>query len=446
MMARSKKHKPQVVDVVLHHCKADFRDNLKDAPLESWRPRSPDHVGGDPTNWLPSIGFTGFTRRIIFRNWVPIAISEQSTLPRVGINGFGRIGRALFRLLLERDDLLLVAVNHTAHSLEHLMTAIMHDSTHGKFKLGAELSICPPDHPALLQPTPNNPHPSALVFRGRLIHLFSERDTTRLDWTLAEAEYIMESTGKYTTKEKAELHIKYGKARKVLISAPSKDTLNCVYGVNHHVYEGIEDVLSNASCTTNCLAPVALVLQRAFGVETGMMTTIHASTSSQKVLDGFSTKDIRQGRSAMGNIIPATTGAAQAVVKVLPELAGKFHGISVRVPVTNVSLVDLTVTLSTPVSSKEELIRPFREAAARRPIQSSTPHPDGPALAGVLGVSDEKLVSSDYLSSTQSSIVDVDATVMLNERTAKIVAWYDNEWGFSSRMCDLVAYIAKRTD
>ncbi|KAK6903355.1 glyceraldehyde-3-phosphate dehydrogenase, type I [Kwoniella mangroviensis CBS 8507] len=328
---------------------------------------------------------------------MPIAISEQSTLPRVGINGFGRIGRALFRLLLERDDLLLVAVNHTGHSLEHLMTAIMHDSTHGKFKLGAELSICPPDHSGLLQPTPNNPNPSALVFRGRLIHLSSERDTTRLNWSLAEAEYTMKSTGRYTTKEKADLHIKYGKA-KVLISAPSKDTLNCVYGVNHHVYEGVEDVLSNASCTTHCLAPVALVLQRAFGVETGMMTTIHASTSSQKVLDGFSTKDIRQGRSAMGNIIPATTGAAQAVVKVLPELAGKsMVSISVRVPVTNVSLVDLTVTLSTPFSSKEELIRPFREAAARRPIQSSTPHPDGPALAGMLGVSDEKLVSSDYL-------------------------------------------------
>ncbi|OCF54018.1 glyceraldehyde-3-phosphate dehydrogenase, type I [Kwoniella mangroviensis CBS 10435] len=376
---------------------------------------------------------------------MPIAISEQSTLPRVGINGFGRIGRtvgrALFRLLLERDDLLLVAVNHTGHSLEHLMTAIMHDSTHGKFKLGAELSICPPDHSGLLQPTPNNPNPSALVFRGRLIHLSSERDTTRLNWSLAEAEYTMESTGRYTTKKKADLHIKYGKA-KVLISAPSKDTLNCVYGVNHHVYEGVEDVLSNASCTTHCLAPVALVLQRAFGVETGMMTTIHASTSSQKVLDGFSTKDIRQGRSAMGNIIPATTGAAQAVVKVLPELAGKsMVSISVRVPVTNVSLVDLTVTLSTPFSSKEELIRPFREAAARRPIQSSTPHPDGPALAGMLGVSDEKLVSSDYLSSTQSSIVDVDATVMLKERTAKIVAWYDNEWGFSSQTC-----IAKRND
>ncbi|WWD08210.1 glyceraldehyde-3-phosphate dehydrogenase, type I [Kwoniella europaea PYCC6329] len=394
---------------------------------------------------IPTKQYTQETYLIAKAN-MPIAVTEQSSLPRVGINGFGRIGRALFRLLLEREDLLLVAVNHTAHSSEHLMTAIMHDSTHGRFRSGADLSICPEDHPSLLKATPNNPKPSALIFRGRIIHLFSERDATKLDWSSANADYIMESTGKLTTKEKAEVHIKHGKAKKVLISAPSKDTLNCVYGVNHHVYIGKDDVLSNASCTTNCLAPLALVLQRAFGVETGMMTTIHASTASQKVLDGFSTKDIRQGRSAMGNIIPATTGAAQAVVKVLPELAGKFHGISVRVPVTNVSLVDLTVTLSTPVASKEALIRPFRAAAARRPIQSSTPHPDGPALAGVLGVSDEKLVSSDYLSSTQSSILDVDATVMLNDRTAKIVAWYDNEWGFSSRMCDLVAYMARRTE
>ncbi|WVR04883.1 glyceraldehyde-3-phosphate dehydrogenase, type I [Kwoniella sp. DSM 27419] len=369
-------------------------------------------------------------------------IATHDFLPRVGINGFGRIGRALLRILLERDDLSLVALNHTATSLEHLMTAIMFDSTHGRFRLGEDLSICPDDHPSLLPATENNPHPSALLYKGRLIHLFSQRDATKLDWSSAGADYILESTGKMTTTEKAAVHIQSG-AKKVVISAPSSDAPNCVYGINHHIYTGDVDVISNASCTTNCLAPIALVLQRAFGIETGMMTTIHASTASQKVLDGFSTKDIRQGRSAMGNIIPATTGAAKAVVKVLPELAGKFHGISIRVPVTNVSLVDLTVTLSTPVASKEDLIRPFRAASARRPIQSTTPHPDGPALAGVLGVSDDKLVSSDYLSSRESSILDVDASVMLNETTAKIVAWYDNEFGFSSRMCDLVAFMAR---
>ncbi|ORY34287.1 putative glyceraldehyde-3-phosphate dehydrogenase [Naematelia encephala] len=370
------------------------------------------------------------------------------TVPRVGINGFGRIGRAVFRQCLARSDLELVAVNHTALTIEHLMTAIRHDSTHGPCPQAVELSVAPPDHPDLLPRTEHNPVPSALIFRGRLIHLLSQRDPVKLDWQAAGAEYVLESTGKYTTRAKAELHIKHGKARKVLISAPSKDVPNVVYGVNHTTYTRADDILSNASCTTNCLAPIALVLQRAFGVETGMMTTIHASTSSQKVLDGFSTKDVRSGRSAMGNIIPATTGAAQAVVKVLPELAGKFHGISVRVPVTNVSLVDLTVRFSTPISSKEHLMAAFREAAALPVLTSSSDDTlpgdaTRPRLKGVLGVSDEKLVSSDYLSSTESSIIDVDASVMLDEYTGKVVAWYDNEVGFSSRMCDLVVYMAK---
>ncbi|RSH95725.1 hypothetical protein EHS25_000817 [Saitozyma podzolica] len=375
---------------------------------------------------------------------MPVPVASSSNVPTVGINGFGRIGRALFRLGLVRDDINVVAVNHTALSMEHLLTAIRHDSTHGPCPSAWEITVAPSDHPSLLPPTENNPTPSALLYRGRVIHLFSQRDASLLDWSSAGADYVMESTGKMTTQEKAGVHIKVGKAKKVIISAPSKDVPNVVYGVNHTTYTGKEDILSNASCTTNCLAPIALVLQRSFGIETGMMTTIHASTSSQKVLDGFSTKDIRQGRSAMGNIIPATTGAAQAVVKVLPELAGKFHGISIRVPVTNVSLVDLTVTLSTPVPNKEALIAPFRLAAQRSPSRSTSeaaPSPV-PSLAGVMAVSDEKLVSSDYLSALQSSIVDADASVMLNQTTAKIVAWYDNEVGFASRMCDLVAYMA----
>ncbi|KAK8864117.1 glyceraldehyde-3-phosphate dehydrogenase, type I [Kwoniella newhampshirensis] len=386
-------------------------------------------------------------------------------VPQVGVNGFGRIGRAVFRRCLSRTDLRIVAVNHTALSMEHLLSAIRHDSTHGTCKEGWEVTVAPSDHPDMLSPTSNNPNPMALLYQGRLIHLFTERDPKKLDWSQAGAEYIMESTGKMTTRDKAGQHIVYGKAKKVLISAPSKDVPNVVYGVNHTTYTGAEDILSNASCTTNCLAPIALVLNRAFGIETGMMTTVHASTSSQKVLDGFSTKDIRSGRSAMGNIIPATTGAAQAVVKVLPELAGKFHGISIRVPVTNVSLVDLTVTLSTPAASKEILMAPFREAADRSPklqsraerlaslknddgdgtIGDGTLSPELPALKGVLGVSDEKLVSSDYLSTEQSSTIDVDASVMLNERTAKIVAWYDNEVAFASRMCDLAVYMSKVT-
>nr|XP_031857407.1 glyceraldehyde-3-phosphate dehydrogenase, type I [Kwoniella shandongensis]KAA5524479.1 glyceraldehyde-3-phosphate dehydrogenase, type I [Kwoniella shandongensis] len=383
---------------------------------------------------------------------------SSSDVPLVGVNGFGRIGRAVFRRCLSRTDLRIVAVNHTALSMEHLLTAIRHDSTHGSCKEGWEVTVAPSDHPDMLKPTTNNPNPMALLYQGRLIHLFTERDPKKIDWSQAGAEYIMESTGKLTTREKAGQHIVFGKAKKVLISAPSKDVPNVVFGVNHTTYTGAEDILSNASCTTNCLAPIALVLNRAFGIETGMMTTVHASTSSQKVLDGFSTKDIRSGRSAMGNIIPATTGAAQAVVKVLPELAGKFHGISIRVPVTNVSLVDLTVTLSTPAASKEDLMAPFREAAERAPkLQSKAERlalangsgdgalsPELPALKGVLGVSDEKLVSSDYLSTEQSSTIDVDASVMLNDRTAKIVAWYDNEVAFASRMCDLVVYMSKR--
>ncbi|WVQ84283.1 glyceraldehyde-3-phosphate dehydrogenase, type I [Cryptococcus sp. DSM 104549] len=374
--------------------------------------------------------------------------SPPSDAPPVGINGFGRIGRQVFRRSLQRSDIRLVAVNHTALSMEHLLAAIRHDSTHGPCKEGWEVSVAPSDYPGLLPPSINNPNPQALLFRGRLIHLFNERDPKKLDWSLAGAEYIMESTGKMTTRETAEQHITFGKARKVLISAPSKDVPNVVYGVNHTTYTGGEDILSNASCTTNCLAPIALVLNKAFGIETGMMTTVHASTSSQKVLDGFSTKDLRQGRSAMGNIIPATTGAAKAVVKVLPELAGKFHGISIRVPVTNVSLVDLTVTLTSPVSSKEALMAPFRVAAGRPPkvdhdAITRGDDGEGPALQGVLAVSDEKLVSSDYLSSQQSAVIDEDASVILNDRTAKIVAWYDNEVAFASRMCDLVVYMAK---
>jgi glyceraldehyde 3-phosphate dehydrogenase len=357
----------------------------------------------------------------------------SAPVPTIGINGFGRIGRALFRICLDRDDVDMVAVNHTAASIEHLLMAIRHDSTHGPCRHSSELSVAPADHPGLLKPTEKNPNPSALLYKGKLIHLFSERDPAKLDWSSAGADYIMESTGKMTTVDKAAVHISEAKGKKVIISAPSKDARNIVFGVNQGDYAG-EDVVSNASCTTNCLAPVAAVLHRAFGVETGMMTTIHASTASQKVLDGFSAKDMRSGRSAMGNIIPATTGAAQAVVKVLPELAGKFQGMSVRVPVTNVSLVDLTVKTIKPFNTKEELMGAFKAAA-------NTPVSEG-GLKGVLGVCEEKLVSSDYLTSSQSSIIDIDASVCLDGQTAKIIAWYDNEYGFANRMVDLAIYMA----
>lgn len=326
-----------------------------------------------------------------------------------------------------------MAVNHTAASIDHLLIAIRHDSTHGTCVHGNEITVAPANHPGMLKATENNPNPQALLYRGKLIHLFSQRDPANLDWSAAGAEYIMESTGKMTTVEKASVHLSAAKGKKVIISAPSKDARNIVFGVNHSDYAG-DDVVSNASCTTNCLAPIAAVLHKTFGVETGMMTTIHASTASQKVLDGFSSKDIRSGRSAMGNIIPATTGAASAVVKVLPELAGKFQGISVRVPVTNVSLVDLTVKTIRPFESKADLMSVFATAA-------NTPVSKG-GLKGVLGVSEEQLVSSDYLTSSHSSIIDVDASIILDNHTAKVVAWYDNEYGFANRMIDLAIYMA----
>lgn len=341
-------------------------------------------------------------------------------------------GRQLFRICLTRPDVRLVAVNHTAASLEHLLTAIRHDSTHGACLQASEIRVAPAGHPGLLPPSDINPNPQALLYRDQVIHLFQQRDPTKLNWASAGAEYVMESTGTQTTVEKASAHLAAG-ARKVIISAPSKDARNIVYGVNHKDYNG-DDVISNASCTTNCMAPIASVLHKAFGVDNGMMTTIHASTASQKVLDGFSAKDIRAGRAAMGNIIPATTGAASAVVKVLPELAGKFQGLSVRVPVTNVSLVNLTVRTERPFGSKEELMNAFRNAA-------NTPVLEG-GLHGVLDVSDEKLVSSDYLTSPFSSVIDEDASIVLGDgHTATLVAWYDNETGFSSRMLDLAAYM-----
>lgn len=339
-------------------------------------------------------------------------------------------------MCLERSDINLVAVNHTAVSLEHLLTAIRFDSTHGPCRQASEIRIAPKDHPLLVQASENNPSPAALIYRDKFIHLFSQRDAAKLDWAAAGAEYIMESTGTMTTVEKASAHLQGGKAKKVIISAPSKDAKNIVFGVNHADYAG-DNVLSNASCTTNCMAPIAAVLHRAFGIDNGMMTTIHASTASQKVLDGFSAKDIRSGRSAMGNIIPASTGAAQAVVRVLPELAGKFQGLSVRVPVTNVSLVNLTVRTTKPFGTKQELMDAFRSAAA-------TPVSVG-GLKGVLRLSEEKLVSSDYLSSWESSIIDEDACIVLGDgHTATLIAWYDNESGFSARMLDLAVYIHRR--
>ncbi|WVQ77538.1 glyceraldehyde-3-phosphate dehydrogenase, type I [Cryptococcus sp. DSM 104548] len=346
-----------------------------------------------------------------------LAHLHDSLIPtcRVGINGFGRIGRAAFRASLERSDLVVVAINHTAPSIDYLLHAIKYDSTHGTSHHAADLSI----------------KDDALYFKDRRIELFSQRDPLLLDWKAAGAEYVIESTGKMTTVETAGAHLKSG-AKKVVISAPSKDAKTIVVGVNRKEYNPSMNVLSNASCTTNCLAPLAKVLNRSFGIDYGMMTTVHASTSSQPILDGYSKKNRRLGRGVGSNIIPTTTGAATAVQLVLPELAGKFTGVSVRVPVNNVSMVDLTVHLSTPVASVTDLLRPIREASTG--LSSLGP------LANVLCVNDDELVSHDFLGWQYSCIVDSAATVMLNERVFKIIAWYDNEYGYACRLLDLVMF------
>ncbi|KAM0747913.1 putative glyceraldehyde 3-phosphate dehydrogenase [Meredithblackwellia eburnea MCA 4105] len=351
---------------------------------------------------------------------LPPQIVSEGVAARVGISGFGRIGRAVFRASLDRDDLIVVAINHTAPSLEHLLHAIIHDTTHGPCHHRSSLSI----------------KDGFLYFRDRKIHLTSERDPANLDWEKnGGAEYIVEATGKMTTVALAERHVKEAKAKKVVISAPSKDAPTIVVGVNRLCYQREMTVVSNASCTTNCLAPLAKVLHMHWGIKTGMMTTIHASTSSQPILDSFSKKSRRLGRGVGSNIIPTTTGAAKAVALVLPELVSKFTGISVRVPVNNVSMVDLTITFENPIQSKEALLAPLREAASGASKNAAGP------LSNVIAVNDEELVSSDFLGWDQSCIVDSVATTVLDEWTAKIVAFYDNEWAYSVRILDLIKYM-----
>ncbi|POY74224.1 putative Glyceraldehyde-3-phosphate dehydrogenase (phosphorylating) [Rhodotorula taiwanensis] len=351
-----------------------------------------------------------------------VAMQPTNARTPVGINGFGRIGRAVFRASLNRDDLDVVAINHTAPNLKTLLYSIHYDSTHGRLAQAAELTL--------------DEASNSLVFRGRKIALFSERDPLKLDWASVGAEYIVEATGKMLTTPTASQHLRAG-AKKVVISAPAKDaeTKTIVVGVNRKEYRPEMQVLSNASCTTNCLAPLAKVLHDEFGIESGMMTTVHASTSSQPILDGFSKKSVRLGRGVGHNIIPTTTGASKAVALVLPELAGKFAGLSVRVPTNNVSMVDLTVRLERPAESKEALLHPLREAAAGRRKWSIAP------LSNVIAVCDEELVSHDFLGREESCIVDVAATLMLDPHTFKVIAWYDNEYAYSVRCLDLVKYM-----
>lgn len=322
---------------------------------------------------------------------------------KIGINGLGRIGRMALRAALERDDVQVVAVNDLLEPA-HLAYLLAYDSVHGR--LGHELR------------TDGN----ALVLSGQRLLVSASKDPAEVAWRAAGVDVVIESTGVILTEAAAQGHLRAG-ARRVIVSAPAKDDMpTFVYGVNSDRYAG-EAVISAASCTTNCLAPLAKVVNDAFGIRRGLMTTIHATTATQKVVDGVSGKDWRFGRGILGNIIPASTGAAQAVAKVLPELAGKLTGMSFRVPVPNVSVVDLTCELERPTSYDE--ICAAMLAASRGPLKD------------VLGYTDEELVSSDVRGQACTSIFDAKAGIQLDSTFVKLVAWYDNEWGYASKLLDL---------
>lgn len=330
---------------------------------------------------------------------------------KVGINGFGRIGRLVFRAAQERDDVQIVGINDLI-DVDYMAYMLKYDSTHGMFKGDVEVKD------------------GKLVVNGNSIRVTSEKNPANLNWSEVGAEYIVESTGLFLTKESAQGHIDAG-AKKVIMSAPSKDdTPMFVMGVNEDKYTSDMTFVSNASCTTNCLAPLAKVLHDNWGIEEGLMTTVHATTATQKTVDGPSAKDWRGGRGAGQNIIPSSTGAAKAVGKVIPELNGKLTGMAFRVPTPNVSVVDLTVRLSKP-ASYEEICAKMKEAS------------EG-SLKGVMGYTEDSVVSNDFIGDSRTSIFDAGAGIQLSDTFVKVVSWYDNEWGYSCKVVDLLEYIAKK--
>ncbi|ORY64457.1 glyceraldehyde-3-phosphate dehydrogenase [Pseudomassariella vexata] len=329
---------------------------------------------------------------------------------KVGINGFGRIGRIVFRNAVEHDDIEIVAVNDPFIEPKYAEYMLKYDSTHGLFK--GTISV----------------EGSDLIVNGKRVKFYTERDPAAIPWKDTQAHYIVESTGVFTTTEKAKAHLTGG-AKKVVISAPSADAPMYVMGVNEKSYDGKADVISNASCTTNCLAPLAKVINDKFTIIEGLMTTVHSYTATQKTVDGPSAKDWRGGRTAAQNIIPSSTGAAKAVGKVIPALNGKLTGMSMRVPTANVSVVDLTVRIEKG-ASYDQIKAAVKEAA------------EGD-LKGVLAYTEDDIVSTDMIGNTNSSIFDAKAGISLNDNFVKLVSWYDNEWGYSRRVLDLLAYIAK---
>ncbi|MFY9115837.1 MAG: type I glyceraldehyde-3-phosphate dehydrogenase [Bacteroidales bacterium] len=326
---------------------------------------------------------------------------------KVGINGFGRIGRLVFRAAQKKENIQIVGINDLL-DVDYIAYMLRYDTVHGKFDGTVEV------------------RDNKLIVNGNPIRVTAERNPEDLKWDEVGADYVVESTGLFLTREKAEAHLRAG-AKRVLMSAPSKDdTPMFVYGVNHKEYKG-QDIVSNASCTTNCLAPIVKILHDNYGVIEGLMTTVHSITATQKTVDGPSAKDWRGGRAASANIIPSSTGAAKAVGRVLPELNGKLTGMSFRVPVVNVSAVDLTCRLEKPATMEE--IKAVMKAASEGEFK------------GILGYTEEAVVSSDFIGDPRTSIFDAEASISLNPHFVKIVSWYDNEWGYSNKILDMLTHM-----
>ena len=328
---------------------------------------------------------------------------------KVGINGFGRIGRLVFRAGINRPDIEFVGINDPFMTPDYMAYMLRYDTMHGRFDGTIEYTD------------------DAIIVNGKKVRFFACMDPKDIPWGEVGAEYVVESTGVFLTKEKAQAHIDAG-AKKVVMSAPSKDdTPMFVCGVNLDKYTPDMTFVSNASCTTNCLAPIAKVLNDNFGITDGLMTTVHSTTATQKTVDGPSKKDWRGGRAAAGNIIPSSTGAAKAVGKVIPELNGKLTGMSMRVPTLDVSVVDLTVNLAKP-AKYDEICAAMKKASEGE-------------LKGILGYTDEDVVSSDFLGDTRTSIFDAKAGIALTDTFVKVVSWYDNEIGYSNKVLDLIAHM-----
>ncbi len=330
---------------------------------------------------------------------------------KLGINGFGRIGRLVLRIASKRDDVEVVAINDPFMSVEYAQYLLEKDSIHGKFDIPVKVKD------------------GKLCVGKSKISFYAEKEPALIPWKNNAVDVVVECTGKFTAYETAKVHLDAG-AKKVVISAPGKNMPTFVMGVNNETYTPDMNIVSNASCTTNCLAPLAKIVNDAFGIEEGLMSTIHSTTATQLTVDGSSKKDWRLGRAASYNIIPSSTGAAKAVGEVIPELKGKLTGMSYRVPTLDVSVVDLTVKLKKD-TTYEEIVETIKKASKKE-------------MAGIVGVTDEPVVSSDFIGDSRTCIFDVNAGIMLSPKFVKLVAWYDNEWGYSNKLVDLCAYIMQK--